>query len=1019
MIRIKVLLLGTPKTIYNGHLVTFPFKKAEALFYYLMVRKQATRDELVNLLWAELDENVAKKNLRNAIYMLRRVFEEEIVRSPQRSIVVLNEEISWEIDIEQFFNNDEIGSIDAYQGEFLHGLLVKDAENFEQWMFQSRESYRDMYIQKLHRAIKKHFSTNKLTEAEAYCKLLIKADELDEEAYRSLMKIYGMQEFFNKGIETYNRLVEVLNRELSIPPDAKTEEAFDALLKEKNLRENIKEYEADEFFYGRGKELNILNQNYKRFIEGKNGTSIIILGEAGIGKTKLMEQFIMRSNDKLPIFTGYCYEAEERYLLKPWNGIFQSLSKYINKYSIEIPSLWRNIVGYIFPMFDIHSKAADINPVEKIDILKFQVAEKTIVSILKTVAERAKIIIHIEDLQWADDISLSLLRTILQEAQNESIIIIATCRDAYAHKVERFLSDMICYGLLRKLEVGRFNRSEVYEFAEALLSQSIPEEQKEIIYNETEGNTFFLVEYLNNIKHNLHMDTITPKMKDILKNRILNVSEEGQKILNIASIYFDKVYYQSLYELSGKNELELMDIMDELRNKRLIKEVVLGNEVGFVFTHQKLREYIYNELSHSRRRILHNRAAVILEGSLKNKKSDRELYSKLIYHFVNGGNKLAALKYSIKNLEECLHFSHEIFPVLSSTGLKQSQYLYLKPEEALRQLKELNILLQEVKEEAEEGQDTIDELELLYLLMIGRFHITQGEYGKGLDIIREIIPKAVETNNWGYVLKGYRQLIYYCINTQNTGEMGEYLSKALEITEISGEKGEMAILLRLKGYLKIMEAKYDEAESLLEQAIFVFKMLNDHNYYVLNIAACYNFIGESKRHQCKFDEAIEYYSKAITICEESSVLRGVTIFYTNAGQAAFDKGDYEGARFFLKKSLGYYSQLDFLWGRSTAKAYTALLSIEEKRYESALKQLIDAETDAKKLKSPYELGLVLKAKAEIRALMDKIPRLNKIFEGYLERDIKEYCNEAINMFKDLQGCYEVERLKQLRKTNKN
>ncbi|EYE87262.1 hypothetical protein Q428_14235 [Fervidicella metallireducens AeB] len=61
MDQIDVKLFGAPRVLCNGRNIVFPFKKAEALFYYLVVNKQATRDELVSLLWDEIDEETAKK----------------------------------------------------------------------------------------------------------------------------------------------------------------------------------------------------------------------------------------------------------------------------------------------------------------------------------------------------------------------------------------------------------------------------------------------------------------------------------------------------------------------------------------------------------------------------------------------------------------------------------------------------------------------------------------------------------------------------------------------------------------------------------------------------------------------------------------------------------------------------------------------------------------------------------------------------------------------------------------------
>lgn len=1015
MNKITARLLGTPEVLYHGHRITFPFRKAEALFYYLLVKKQASRDELVNLFWPELQENIGKKNLRNAVYMIRKIFQADVIVSPQRAILRLSEEIHWEIDVDQFLHSEEDNGMDGYQGEFLQGFLVKDAENFEYWMFRERDAYQDIYIHKLYKAMKKYISSKKFIEAEACCKKLIDVDEFNEGAYRALMKVYSLQGQYNKGIETYNKLVQVLNKELAISPDIKTIDAFKKLLKEKSIYESLEKEETQSFYHGRKEEIKALKQNYYSFQNETNAKSIVVLGEAGIGKSRLVEEFFKSSNvEEVYVFKAYCYEAEENYLLKPWNGIFSKLSKLLKEENIQIPSLWKNIVSCIFPGFCPEDAPMDRNLVEHMDVLKYQVAENAIVNILLKVAQEKKIILFFEDLQWIDELSLSLLQTMLLENRNTSLMMIATCRSSHQPKIDQFFGQISRYDLMKKIELKRLSKEETLNFASALLPDyTFTQDLKDFMYKETEGNTFFLLEFLNNLKENGTMGMLSPKMEDILKNRIANVSLEGQKILNIASVFFDKVTFANLQVLSDKKEIDLLDIMDELQQKGLIKEIIGGKGIAFVFTHQKLREYVYQQMSLSRRRILHHKIAKLLEKQIKNKKSDVLLYSKLIYHFSNADDKLGALKYQIKNLGECLRFRHEIFPVVGSSALKKEKILYMSEQEAFKELNKIRAVIEAIKEEEGEKEE-LRTLEPLFLYMLGRRHIRQGEYDHGTVNMKKAIAGAHAIKDFSLGLKGYIQMIYYCMNTQNTKDMKSYLKNAFEMADKIQDKETTGILLRLQGYLKIMEGNYQEGEKILKEAIGVFKVFNHEDKYASNIAAAYHFIGESKRHSCKFKEAIAYYHQAIHICEEKRIWGGLGIIYTNAGQAAFAMEDNDQARYYFNKALEIYGQSDYLWGRSIAKGYQAILSMQEGNYRSALTYLENAEADAKKLKSPYEIGLIYGVKARIRAAMLKNIQVYNFFRKYLPKEVQAYCSEAMHALQDLKVCYEIQTLEALK-----
>ena len=1011
VVSLKVKLFGTPLVFHNDGQVNFPYRKVEALFYYLIVNQQATRDFLVNLLWSEVSDELAKKNLRNAVYIIKKIFNCDVIISPQRSILMLNPNIIVDIDVNKFFQSDGESLIDIYKGEFLEGFLVKDAENFEEWMLAAREKYKDVFLSKLNREIYKLFQDKEYMLVEKYTKSLLKADELDEGAYRLLMQVYKHQSQYNKGIDIYHRLTEILQKELAISPDQKTIELLEEIVKEKSKAELANINPSKEFFYGRERELISLQENFQQFINHGGSRSTVVLGEAGIGKSKLIETFLKGiDSGRVRVLPTNCYQAEEGYLLKPWNGIFSKLTRHVDIESINIPITLKNIVGLIFPIFAMQD-INENNTIENIDFLKYQVAEKAIIEIFWRISEKYKLILVFEDLQWIDDLSLSLLKNIIMENKNKNIMVVATCRNDFDNKINQFISDLSSIELLNRIELQRFNRKEVNNFAYGKLPTfQFTEELKELMYQETEGNTFFLVEFLNNIVESENSVLFTTKMQDILKSRFLNVSEEAKKILSIASVFFDKVTLVNLQDVSDKNDLELMDILEELQKKQILKEIDNNLDIEYAFTHQKLREYIYSQLTISRRKILHSRIAILLEKKLKNDKRDIFLYSKLIYHFTNCGNRLKALKYTIKNMEEFLNLNHEIFPVLNDDMLQGK--ISFNYTQAPSQLKEIQELIEVIRQE-EEFSDELQSLEMLFLHILGRYHIRQGEYDNGLKMIQQVIDKSLDSKEYWLSLKAYRQKIYYCINTHQTELMGKTIEMAIKIAVISENKEDMGILLRLKGLLKIMLGEYDKGEELLKQSIEIFDTKQYREKYLLNIAAAYNYIGEGKRKNKQFLEALKYYNQAINFCEDKKITRGLPIFCTNAGQANYDIGNYTKAKEYFYKALQMTTEFDSVWGRSTAHGYLSLILVKEGKYHQALEEFKKAIEDANKLKNPYENGLINKVMAEISEAMKYDAGLREMFKNYIDKSHQFYCYEGIRLMENIKGCYEVEILKNL------
>ncbi len=1012
---IKAKLLGTPMIKKNGNQITFPYSKAEALFYYILIKKQVTRDILVNLLWGNIKEKSAKKNLRNAVYIIKKAFDEDILLSPQRTMIKLNTDINYEIDLESFMQCTAKESIDLYSGEFLEGFFVKKANEFEQWLFIMRNQCKDRYTNNLRKEIERCIQRNNLIQAEKHCKKLINAEEFDESSYRKLMDIYRRKNQHNKCIKTYNMLSKLLDRELSISPDVKTKSLLEEILSERSVKKAMNRNKDKTIYFCRKKELDFLKKKYYGLIKSNNTASVVVLGEVGAGKSTLLNKFINSVyKNEAHVFRTQCYQAEEKFLLKPWNDIFKQLFKVIKKEDADIPELLRKIVGYIFPSFNNEDTMEDINPINNVNLLKYQAAEKAIIEIFEIVSKNKSIILAIEDLQWIDDMSLTLLKNIILENRNQSIMVIATCRNGHNEEIGKFLTEMGMYELIEKLELERFNKEETIKFIENMMPDAnISKDVQNLIYKESEGNALFISEFLNNLKEKGSFNNLSSKLQDILKSRYIYISEEGKKILNMTSIFFNKVDFETLKDISQKDELELIEIIDELINKYLLKEIVdSNNKIYYVFTHQKMREFIYSQLSHSKKRLLHNRIAKYLVSKLKNDNSDRYLYSKLIHHLEKSGNKRGVLKYKIKLLYNYLHLSNDVFPVINEEEMTKVTDYHLEKEEVFNEFNKIDDLFKQVRKENKNDLE-LDSLQLYFLHMTGRYNIRIGNYKKGLSIIKQMIVKALRLKNYSIAIKGYIEAIYYCINTYKVKYMETNIKQALNIAKAHGSKGEVAILMRLDGYQKVLKGDYNTGEKLLKKSVDIFNILDDKERYILNIAAAYNYIGESKRYNKKYKSALKYYRKAISICDKKGLISGLTVCNSNAGQASYMMNDYKKAEYYFDKALNFYKQFDFLWGRSIVNGYKAMLLVKQGKYDDSLNFIKIAENYVNRVKNPYEKGVICRIKAEIRDYMNKNDIKNSKINAYLKKSVKDYCTEVNTSTSGKDTSIEVEMLKRL------
>lgn len=422
-----------------------------------------------------------------------------------------------------------------------------------------------------------------------------------------------------------------------------------------------------------------------------------------------------------------------------------------------------------------------------------------------------------------------------------------------------------------------------------------------------------------------------------------------------------------------------------------------------------MKDYLQQQIAVDKQRILHSYIASLWEKRLTHSPQDIRLYHHLEYHYQEAGELVNMGRYKLKILMYYLNFSNELFPVLSSAELvpddTKSRFIETNLDQFLAEVDEMMHTIKRTCGETPE----VKELEMTYLHLMGRHYIRVGEYEKGVRNILNLIEQAAEVHNRDYMLMGYKQMIYYDIQIGNTEEMKNYLEVALNLADECNYHKEMGILLRLKGLNMIMQGNFPEAERLLKESISTFMVTqNVQHRYALNIAGAYNYLGEIRRGEGKFQEALDEYSKALEYAKGQEAYSSWVVFSCNAGVACYNMGRYEEARKYFLQAYELFPRYVFYWRHPIVESYLALLSMREGKEKEATGYLDDALHKLGNMNNPREAGYVYMA---IALLKQKYPE-SRIADHY-EGTVGSYATKALQVLDPYRDSWERQQLEAL------
>lgn len=1001
---LKFRLFGNPQIYLDDEPVFFAFSKINALLYYLAVNPVISRDEIAGLLWPNKCEQSARKNLRNTIYQANKVLKAEYIVSPNKSILQLNEALLVQSDVATFMEDPE-NNLDEYQDEFLKGFFLKDSENFDLWSTKMNNFYGQKFMQACYQKVTTDIDNGCLTDVEKNIRRLISLDEYDERNYQLLMQFYQGQNSNGKVIEIYYELSNILDEELGIQPSDTTRKIYEKTLNIVNSAKERKNKEDEFRFFGRTSEIEQLEANFEVFLNDKKFKSVVIQGEQGIGKTTLCRLLLNNIQSKITLITATCFQTEQEFVLRPWRDILDQLGQLLEEQHITRSDDFKALYNKFFPTCH-QSKISDY--LKTGDTININYLSQVILETLSALPKDIHPVIYVENLQWMDDTSLMLLTSVLLHA--EKTLFIFPLRSGYRKSVANCINAVSHYNKLLNLDLQPFARDQVGAFVERqMANRNFDHTLMQQFFTESEGNPMLLMEYVKQMRHNEKIDYLSTKIRNELEFSLMHLSDNEENIVQMVSFFPKSAPIKMVQQLVLETDQTMVESISKLELEGILQEQVIDGEIQLQFQHHKLQEFIYDQQAPSKLRTIHEKIASMLEQQMS-LDNDEEILSQIAYHYNLANQELKSLDYELSYLQITLKFQHELFPIYNEHRENLTEIQPIEFEHEFERFQKVGKQLKRLEEQYE-GSPDYEHLLMKYLYLEGRYLINRGNYNKGIDNIQRVIVKAKGRHDDDYLVRGYRQMIYYYIQTDNAVDMAHYIDLAMDVSIKTNDHESIGILLRLKGLYNLMIGNLEEAEELSRESITIFSISNNiKEKYSSNIAAAYDYLAEIQRLKENYQQSVIYQKKAIQLCEDLGLNNSLAIFYVDMGVSLFAKREYEQAMAYFKKANSLYTNLTSPWKRTQLAVYQTLIELDSHDLEGVVDYFAWVDDRFENITNPRDLGLIYLLRAIVRHLLNINRIENETLQRILNQDEVFYYEKAKDNLNPYRDKYELKYL---------
>ncbi|MGW5732734.1 helix-turn-helix transcriptional regulator [Streptomyces sp. NPDC055261] len=371
-------------------------------------------------------------------------------------------------------------------------------------------------------------------------------------------------------------------------------------------------------FVGRSDELGVLNDALARAKGTAPGTgepqALLLGGEAGVGKTRLIEEFTAAARaEGAVVALGGCVEIGADGLpFAPFSSALRSLRRQLPD-EVDAAADQEGELARLLPELGEapqRRRGTDAHHDEEGMARLFELT----VRLLERVAADRPVVVALEDLHWADASTRHLLSYLFRTLRSGRLVVVATYRADDIHRrhpLRPLLAELDRLRTVRRIELSRFSKGEVARQMAGILSAEPAQSLVDDIFERSDGNAFF-VEELAVASHNSSCAGLTDSLRDLLLVRVEELPESSQRVARIVAEGGSNVEYPLLAAVAGLSEDDLIEALRAAVGANILLPSPDGD--GYRFRHSLVREAVGDDLLPGERSRISRRFATVLEA---------------------------------------------------------------------------------------------------------------------------------------------------------------------------------------------------------------------------------------------------------------------------------------------------------------------------------------------------------------------------------------------------------------------